>query len=197
MYTYSGSLMFPNRMEGMSFLDVAVSLGRVPRFNGHTTQWWPVLGHLMVCYELSRIHNVQDPSLRFYILMHDAHEAVKGDTSRHWKSDSIKAQERLIDEHLYPYWGFSLPDEHERDIIKTIDEISLAAEAFLIAPPGVFSGNHAGEKFEAPDFVTTRLMLAYMKDFYDPNYSNGVLSPGVQKFVTIAKELVKQVRENA
>lgn len=190
MFTYSGSKMFPNKMEGMSFLDVAISLGRMPRFSGHTMQWWPVLAHSMVCYELSRIHNVQDPRLRFHVLFHDGHESVKGDTTRHWKTDEIRAQEHAIDVCLFTNWGLALPNDEDRAIIKTIDNIALAAEAYLVGPPGPF----AYEKCEPPDFQTTRLVIEYMKDFEDANYANGPYSTGVVKFVTIAQDLYRQIR---
>src|SRR5690606_16370569 len=62
-----------------SLESVAVSLGRIPRFAGHTRTWYPVLAHVLCCAAY-----VED-RYGIHALLHDAAESCVNDVPRPMK----------------------------------------------------------------------------------------------------------------
>ena len=77
--------------------DVLISLGRLPRFAGHTTEFWTVLQHSLLVYDLSR---GLEGSVRLAALLHDAGECLIGDIPTPFKHPDYHALERQFVERL-------------------------------------------------------------------------------------------------
>lgn len=58
--------------------NIATSLSRIPRFNGHTVLPFSVAQHSCLCDDL--LPNGMHPADRLWVLLHDAHEYPTGDT---------------------------------------------------------------------------------------------------------------------
>lgn len=79
--TYTGRIVDLDRLkpEDINPLDIAVALSRIPRFNGHTKQFYSVAQHcVLVAKHVPEEH-------AFAALLHDAAEAYMGDFTSHLK----------------------------------------------------------------------------------------------------------------
>ncbi len=79
MQTYSGvlfDLLNPDP-DSIFISDIAHSLARLVRFNGHAKSEYSVAQHCLLCSE--EFDEVKEPGLCLEALMHDAHEAYTGD----------------------------------------------------------------------------------------------------------------------
>lgn len=135
MWTLSGAAVWPpgdpQGDEGFpSLTDIGVGLGRMPRFGGMVKEWYPVLAHTFTVASLVPV------AARPYALLHDAPEALLGDTPSPWKSPGMNEREehllaRIIrgNELTYP-----VPEDIWKDV-KTADAIALAAEAKVLGFP--------------------------------------------------------------
>lgn len=71
----------------LSVLDVAASLSKINRFNGHSSRLYSVAEHsLHVVTVMERELRITDPGALLAGLLHDAHEAWVGDVSTPMKS---------------------------------------------------------------------------------------------------------------
>jgi len=80
--TYTGKQFFPfnPKSESIDIIDIAFSLGKKCRFNGHTIGFYSVAEHsLSVCELLER--QELPPKICLWGLLHDASEAYTGDIS--------------------------------------------------------------------------------------------------------------------
>lgn len=116
MQTISGravDLFLPKR-ETIVIEDIAASLSRIPRFNGHTREFYSVAQH---CYLVSRYLEHQslasEPEFTTLLLagmLHDAHEAYLGDitspVAAMLECQRLKTAkslfDRMIEEQLIP-----------------------------------------------------------------------------------------------
>lgn len=101
----------------ISIEDIAFSLARIRRFNGHTDANCSVALHSVIVS-----HNVPD-ELALYGLLHDAHEAYTGDISTPFKNRINRAIEDKFDDVIYPKFGLGLPDYtyyNKHDVISTV-----------------------------------------------------------------------------
>lgn len=94
MITLSGRHVFPDNDGVPTLDDIAVGLARQVRFAGHTEIPYSVLQHTMVMTSFMPVE------YRIFGLIHDAHEAIMGDTPRFWKHPEVKAYEQDLDERL-------------------------------------------------------------------------------------------------
>jgi 5'-deoxynucleotidase YfbR-like HD superfamily hydrolase len=77
------------RPDQIELSDIAASLDRLPRFNGHTQERvWTVTKHSHLVANLLThvIPEEEDPHLRLAALLHDAHEAYTGDITAPMKA---------------------------------------------------------------------------------------------------------------
>ncbi len=96
MQVGSGRIFYPldPRPEEVDIRDIAKSLSRIIRFNGHSDIAINVANHSFNCaYLVWRFENEDDVDLMRYMLLHDAAEAYVGDMIRPLKIEMPAYQE--------------------------------------------------------------------------------------------------------
>lgn len=203
MLTLSGHLVLPGMDNAPTLEDIAVGLGRVPRFGGQTRCWWPVLLHAHVCDRLMR-EQLQRYALvapadkpvtpadiaggRLVALFHDAHEAVTGDIPTPWKTDEVKAQQMLLDTRIFRnVLGCDTPPHLMPAVVRSlmldVDRRALLAEAEVVGPPG-FDPLFPGATRNAEDVEIVKLVRLL---YPTPGHTNGSASPAVEDFISLTK----------
>lgn len=125
IFSYSGQKLGPD-WPAISIEDMAISLGRITRFAGHGTRFWPVLLHSLTVSDL-----VFDEAKGCAIL-HDSSESLISDLPTPFKTKELKKLEAaLLDQILKAHLS-----EEKYHQYKTIPEIWQAVkiadtEAFL------------------------------------------------------------------
>jgi len=143
MLTLSGRLVLPDNDVAPSLADIAVGLGRTPRFGGQTKVWWSVLHHSFVCERLAaEFAPCRTPrerlELRQYALLHDAHEAGTGDVVTPWKTGEIREAQEALDTRIFREVVRHDPrGERTRVWMGEIDRRALVAESWVVGPPGL------------------------------------------------------------
>lgn len=185
MITNSGILVMPDNDKCPSIEDVALSLGRQPRFGGHTNRWWPVLLHSFVCYQITA-ERTSNKRLLLYALWHDGHESVTCDVPTTWKTGETKTQQRNLDVRIWAMLGVSAPTAEENGLICLADQAAAYAEGYLVGPPGISNW------FGATDPKTLKLhpVREVMRRFPSPQSTNGVRSKGVRYFMNLTEMLL-------
>lgn len=177
MITYSGRRVFPNTDEGPSIEDIAISLGRMPRFGGGTRRWWPVVLHSLVVMEIVDLNWPEDRPLKLHALLHDAHECVTGDIPRTWKIDSMRRIQKDLDRRIYASLGLLLPSDRDKEKVKIADNMALSAEALLVGPPKC--DRECGPAHD----LAIGIVQYYLEHFKTPNTTAEPDSEGVQLFL--------------
>lgn len=117
------------RPEMIHFPDIASSLAKIVRFNGHCCDFYSVAQHSCL---VSEIIGTDEPHTRLHALLHDAHEAYIGDIisplKRHLGSVNLKAVESRIDAVIFEAFGLEPPSLELRQRIKHADLVALATE---------------------------------------------------------------------
>ena len=114
--------------------DIAVSLSRLPRFNGHTREFYSVAEHSV---HVSEVVGQIDPDLALDGLLHDATEAYLGDMSRPLRlllSPAYGEIEAELQAVMGKKFGF-MPDV--RGIVGGVDNAMLVAECIKYMPPQI------------------------------------------------------------
>lgn len=188
MITLTGNRVFQDELGAPSLEDIAVGLGRIPRFVGQTYRWWPVLLHSFVCREIAR----RDWADRVQLLMllHDAHECVTGDCPRTWKTKEMKEQQRKLDIRIFASLGVHLPTSDEEAIVSAIDNRALIAEATVLAPQCVSQIVNEGCHLHHPDLD----IVHRVKDWHkQPDETDGREAPAVYFYILEVKKLLLKV----
>ena len=126
MITYSNRAVFPAGTGAPSLEDIAVGLGRIPRFAGQTRDWYPVLGHILV------VSRIIDPKYALHGLLHDATEAVVSDVPTPWKTVAAKRREQMLLKRIYKSLDLEMPDAEAQEAVANADRTALAAEAHVL-----------------------------------------------------------------
>lgn len=136
--TYSGQKFNPLEtdldliIQDIKFGDIAMSLSRIPRFNGATKYFYSVAQHsVMVC-------DLVPDELKWTALGHDFAEAYLGDIVSPLKAliPQYKEIEHRVEMALAKKFGFRTDDE-AKAIIKKADLIALATEKRDLMPNSV------------------------------------------------------------
>lgn len=129
--------------------DVAYSLAKICRFNGHCNQFYSVAQH---CLHVSQLLGSESVETRLYGLLHDAHEMVLGDIVqplkcleipvwRKWETnpimlplkDLLRDKEAELDKAIYEKAGLLYPvDENIVAKVKHADLVMLATEKIAL-----------------------------------------------------------------
>jgi hypothetical protein len=112
--------------EAPSLEAIAVSLGRIPRFCGHTEHWYSVLSHTLVVAELV------PADCKIHALLHDAPECVVNDVPTTWKTDGHRDNEHEVLERIYAEQHLPQPTGSQVLAVKRADLLALAAEAHIL-----------------------------------------------------------------
>lgn len=127
MITHSGilfDLLNPNP-DDILIEDIAVHLSRIARWNGGTHQFYSVAEHCCRCCD-----RVDDPAMKFTLLLHDAEEAYWGDIITTVKSILKKVAPEITDrmrrlrEMIFGKFGLR-SDILNIDMMKMVDELEL------------------------------------------------------------------------
>ena len=160
-------------MRSIWLCDIAMSLERIPRFNGHTTfRTWSVAHHSLLVANLvdmadAGVGEEGEGSLRLAALLHDAHEAYIGDITAPLKVALRRLTgRRIVNDIAEPIQAaihrrFGLPEELPsawRRAIHEADLTALAIEAVAFMGPHPRPGgarppvpHDAGDQIEAVD----------------------------------------------
>ena len=128
--TYTGKRFYPldPRPEDIEIVDIAHSLSRKTRFNGHASRHYSVAEHsILVAYHVSL--DDPDPRVVLAALLHDASEAYLSDVPRPIKMLDEMAPYRAVEEKverlIAAKYGLPWPMP---DIVKIHDDRALATE---------------------------------------------------------------------
>lgn len=145
MRTWSGQEAPLRDGEGVvSLLDLAVHLGRVPRYGGFGTVTWTVLHHSWLVSTIW-LRAGFPPEHVQYALLHDAHEAYVGDIVSPVKAaireisgaDPLRNLEERIDGRIAGTLGVAYPPPAPvKRLVKLCDLAALVVEGRLFGAPG-------------------------------------------------------------
>lgn len=191
MITNSGRSVYPSTHKdfveavGPSLEDIAVGLGRIPRFAGQVPVHYTVLCHTLT------VAQITTPPARIYSLLHDAPEAVVSDVPTTWKSMQAIAYEQEIMERICAEHGIMWPPPNDLwQEVRACDAAALAAEAHILGHPA------AAEHWPTSSFKTREWMAAnqtklnkdLMPSVLDPEYSIAVFLEAFDE----AKQLMRE-----
>lgn len=121
--------------------EVAIALSRIPRFLGHTrgAPYSVALHSLLVAGFALTARDT--PRTAVLALLHDAHEAYTGDTTRPMQralggeaAEALHGVQDRVQLAILDACGISSPDALERRIVKSCDDRALALELSLFWP---------------------------------------------------------------
>lgn len=165
MLTQSGILVTPFGDTAPALQDIALGLGRMPRFAGQTRGWWSVLHHSLVVERIITADR-QDASLRLAALLHDAHEAITGDVPTTWKTDDLRARQDALDDRIAKRYGVQC---FGHPALKAADREALLAEGQIVGPPGftALEGRATATGLFAVEYI--RGLYPALEDTIDPS----------------------------
>jgi hypothetical protein len=130
MISYSNREVWPEGDGTPSLIDIGVALGRIPRFCGHTKEWYPVLAHVLT------VATILPDKYALYGLLHDSPEACMGDVPTPWKTEVARRREYMLLRRIYAENGLSFPiSERAQSAVDTADHQALVAEAHTLGHP--------------------------------------------------------------
>ena len=135
MQTYSGGAFFirdSHRKSHIDIGDIAMSLSRLPRFLGHSSDFLSVASHsLAVASLFEQEFGPGDGVL--YALLHDAHEAYTGDIPSPIKKaiPAIRTLQEIFQLRIYQELNIPRPSEATIEAVKMMDLKALKIERDL------------------------------------------------------------------
>lgn len=184
MITSTGVPVMMDNDRSPTLVDIAVSLGRHPRFGGHTKRWWTVLHHSLVCGRIA-VANDLGIQAKLYALLHDAHECVIGDIPTTWCIPEIRTLKAALDVRIYHKFKLQRTAALRRDNAR-IDRHALIAEAALYGPPGIM------EYFEEGiDDVAFEIAKKVGEEYRGPVTTDGINSVGVRDYIREVEECLQ------
>ena len=139
MQTYLGIRFYPADPvpEEVKLIDVAHALAQQCRFNGHSTKFWSVAQHSILCANLAA------PEAKRFALFHDAAEAYVGDMIRPLKyngatmGEEFQIVEAGVMHAVNQAFGLVWTDEIHAEVDR-VDNLALVIEAtYLMSPSSV------------------------------------------------------------
>ena len=126
MLTISGRIVLPDNDVAPALSDVALALGRKPRWGGQTRTPFNVLAHSFVVASYVAVE------YRVAALLHDAGE-ILADLPTSWKTDADRDREHKMLRRIHQElnWPVSLNDA---PIVKAADTRALRSEATCLMP---------------------------------------------------------------
>ena len=178
--TFSGAFLLPNNYGVPSPTDMAVQLGRIPRFAGATGPWWSVLHHIRLCVLLWRdsAHDLlplQSKEVELLILLHEADECATGDVPTLWKSDSMRKDAAKLQARTFRAYLGRDPNERALEHVKIIDELALRIEAEQVGPSGVLVHSGLARAYRPEEVARGHQHIGSILGEYDGPLSSAVV----------------------
>lgn len=174
---------FPEFQGVPGITDIALGLGRTPRFGGQTRRWWCGIHHALVCADIAIMLQYSE-RLQFLCLTHDAHEALTGDTPAFFKPPKLAKWQKEIDKRLFSEWGVWPISKAEHEAVKLVDDIALRAEASVVGPPGIMA------HFREPQPNAVDAVCNWLGKLPTANDTDGLESEGAKMFYTRYADLI-------
>lgn len=121
--------------------DIAVSLSRQPRYNGHThgMHSYSVAQHSVWCAGFVRQRWGAPARVMLHALLHDAHEAYTGDVPAPVKAipgvgEALRPVEDQLQRAIYQALGLREPTPAETELVRAADAMAYSAEAHQLFP---------------------------------------------------------------
>lgn len=132
----------PGETGPIPLLDLAIRMGRIPRFGAaFRCNWWSVLHHSICMDDLA--FAVTSPRAgrsvilerRLYALSHDAHEAATGDVPTPWKTSELRQAQHALTLRVYrETFKVGQPSRDTVAFIKRLDGTMMHAEGITVGP---------------------------------------------------------------
>lgn len=166
--TYSGSLVGLNFGQP-NVVDIAVQCMRQCRFAGALKEWWPVGMHQMLTADIADTV-LNRPELVLDCLLHDAPEAIFGDTPTPVKTAERREHENRLQYRIYQNLNITLPTSVQRVVIKEADTLALVAEAHELGLPAfsMMLESLRGVVSNASRVISSRDLMAKMYRSFNP-----------------------------
>lgn len=166
--------------------DIAVHLGRMPRFVGATSVFLSGIHHALNCEQIAqeRGHGYAE---RATCLSHDFHEAFTGDVPRPLKSRQMKEWQRKLD--IMIQRDLMIPAVTST-LVYEIDTIALLTEAYCFGPEGMVEFISPGWE---PDPVYIELVETIREEWGDT--TGGLSSEPVIDFIGYCNYIFQNARE--
>lgn len=127
MISISGAECWQHDDGVIPLRDIGSSLGRIPRFAGHTQEWYPVLAHVLVAALMC------EPKWSIYALFHDAPEALTNDVPTPWKTAEQREVEHALYERMCKAYGLPWPiPEEAQAAVDHVDQLCLVHEGYVL-----------------------------------------------------------------
>lgn len=162
MISLASTWVHPTRGFSLDPLTLGCHLGRISRFGGTTSTWWPVLGHSLFVAAMMEQDGLA-PRLCLAGLLHDGHEFLRGDVPTDWKTEGDRGAEVQIDDLICGALGVPIWMDAERQAVKPYDRDALIVEGNIIARQCL---EMMPEKYSRPDLVLMRSPILHR--FYLP-----------------------------
>lgn len=185
MIVYSGRRVYPHDspIEGNTFPDlysIGVSLGRMPRFAGHTKQLYSVLGHSLT------VAAIMPDAYALFGLLHDAPEICCADVPTPWKSDSAKSNELELYERICQGHGLVWPlPEKVQALVDEADAAALAAEAHVL---GHAEASHWWPSFDDQVAEITDFHLGHILQMQQPEVAGPLYEEAFAHYASMLDE---------
>lgn len=196
--TYTGQRVYEHQGRvwpedgAPNLTDMAVQCGRIARFVGATTIFYPVLLHHFVVYEDMAARDA-DPRVLLEALIHDGHEGITGDIPSPYKPPVVTDFQDELDQRIYISLGVDPCTDEELRQIKEADTRALLAEAWEIGPPGSLEWV---KSIGGADPDTVEILHRVLETY--PGYAD-VLDPrgrAVQDYINMVENLLEEVHED-
>ncbi len=133
MITCSGVNMVPGGTVSPEPVDIATGMCRITRYAGAI--WVPLALHSIMVAEFiyGRSGNLEYWAMG---MLHDAHEIVTGEVTRHWKPADMRLYEDQLDGLIFKRFKLNHEPYHDHhQFFKECDELALSAEAVICELP--------------------------------------------------------------
>lgn len=183
-----------------SWVEIAVSLGRIPRFGGRTTAVWTDLHHSLVVEAIGAAMVAGSPkkyrdNMSCYMLLHDAHEFWTGDIPTPFKTDEICLMQRQMDLQIREHYRIPEPPFHFSELVHTADKRAYAAESVLVRPERFHYFVENSGRLPVPEPQDLEIVRFFLNNYGTPHYTMYADSPAVEAFVRLAEAGVRSFKK--
>lgn len=183
---YSGALVsLVDAGDRVNLEDIAVQLGRIPRFVGATEPFLSGIHHALNC-ELIAASAGYGMAERATCLSHDFHEAFTGDVPKPLKGEWLSDLQRKLDRMIYR--DLDIPKVTSL-LVHEIDYAALVTEAYCFGPEGMVEYISPGAE---PDTENIRIVRHVCDKLGDT--IGGPDAPGVRYFIDRCEWVFSEAR---